>query len=123
MRSPGKISAYLRAISTDRLQRERHSIRDGGAALADALATGRAVYQLAEPRLLNVALLGVAWQESPSVHSLPALYASLTADRLVGRDWGQMRADDLATVAGCARPGVNVDRPIGKHCPRVSIAC
>lgn len=82
-------------------------LRDGGdaranraAALSDALAIGRAVYQLPEPRPLNVTVLGLGRQNSPTARSLPALYASLNADRLVGRDWGQMRAEDLPTVAG-----------------------
>jgi hypothetical protein len=69
------------------------------AALADALAVARAVYQTpATPRPLNLTLLGVsAAGVGPS--PLSVLYASLPADRLVGLDWTRVQAEDLATLA------------------------
>ena len=68
-----------------------------GAALADVLAIVRGVYQAPAPRPLNVTLLGV-WRPSPTVSSVPLLYASLPADRLVGLDWTRVQPDDLATL-------------------------
>jgi hypothetical protein len=68
------------------------------AALADALAVARAVYQAPAPRPLDVTLLGV-WRPSPQASPVPLLYASLPADRLVGLDWTRVRPEDLATRA------------------------
>jgi hypothetical protein len=66
------------------------------AALSDALAIVRGVYEAPAPRPLNVTLLGV-WRPSPTAGTLPLLYASLPADRMVGLDWTQVQADDLAS--------------------------
>ena len=78
--------------------REQSEARVGRAeALADGLAIVRAVYQAPAPRPLNVTLLGV-WQASPRASTVPLLYASLPADRLVGLDWSQVQPDDLATL-------------------------
>ena len=67
------------------------------AALADVLAVVQAVYEAPEPRPINVTLIGV-WRDGSSSEYVPALYASMPADKLVGRDWAGLRADDLATV-------------------------
>jgi hypothetical protein len=77
------------------------ALRDEGAAQAnraaamdDILAVTRAVYQASDPRPLNVTMIGV-WRASPSADQVPVVYASMPADRLVGRDWSSVRADDL----------------------------
>jgi hypothetical protein len=67
------------------------------AALDDVLAITRGVYQAPEGRPLNVTLLGV-WRTSPSPRAVPVVYASMPADRLAGRDWTGMRAEDLENV-------------------------
>jgi hypothetical protein len=64
------------------------------AALDDLLAVTRAVYQASDPLPLNVTLIGV-WRTKPSANAVPVLYASMPADRLVGRDWTTVRPDDL----------------------------
>ena len=70
------------------------------AALADTLAIARALYQAPEPRPVNLTVLGLAWRPSGGAGYMPILYASLPADRLVGRDWAQIRPDDLPSLAG-----------------------
>lgn len=70
------------------------------AALADTLAIARAVYQIPEPHLVDVTVVGLAWRPSAVAFYTPVLYASLPADRLVGRDWSQLRPDDLPSLAG-----------------------
>jgi hypothetical protein len=67
------------------------------AALADALAITRAVYQAPPPRPLNVTLLGV-WRPSPTATSVPLLYASVPADRLVGLGLTRVQPTDLAAL-------------------------
>jgi hypothetical protein len=78
-----------------------YALRDRGspegnraAALDDMLAITRAVYQTPEPRPLNVTLIGV-WRGPGSTGDVPVLYASMPADRLAGRNWPGLRADDL----------------------------
>jgi len=70
------------------------------AALADTLAIARALYQAPEPRPVNLTILGLAWRPSEVASYMPVLYASLPADRLVGRDWAQIRPDDLPSLVG-----------------------
>ena len=70
------------------------------AAMADTLAIARAVYETSLVRPLNVTVLGLAAHPSPALDSVPVLYASLPADRLVGLDWTQARADDPSARAG-----------------------
>ena len=67
------------------------------AALEDKLAIARGVYQSPAQRPTNVTLLGV-WRASPTGSSVPLLYASLPADRLVGLDWTRVQPDDLAAL-------------------------
>jgi hypothetical protein len=69
------------------------------AALADVLALVGGVYrdQATTPRPLNVTLLGV-WRPSSTASTVPVLYASLPADRLVGLDWTRVQPGDLATL-------------------------
>ena len=45
-----------------------------------------------------MAVLGFAWRPSATSSSVPLLYASLPADRLVGRDWACVRPRDLPAL-------------------------
>jgi hypothetical protein len=63
------------------------------AALADVEAIARAVYQTPEPPL-NMTILGV-WSPAPNAATVPLVYASLPADRLVGLDWRAVQPEDL----------------------------
>jgi hypothetical protein len=70
------------------------------AAMADALAVVRAVYEWPEARPLNVTVLGLAPSTSSVANPVPVLYASLSADRLVGLDWTTLEPDDLSALGG-----------------------
>jgi len=76
-------------------------------ALEDMLAVASAVYEGPPPRPLNVTLLGV-WRPSATASTLPLLYASFPAERLVGLDWSRLQPDDLPTlgVVRCLPSGV-----------------
>lgn len=83
------------------------TVRDDGdipanraAALADALAVARAIYNSPEPRPLNVTVLGLAPSTSSVASSVPVLYASLPADQLVGLDWTAVEPGDLSALGG-----------------------
>ena len=88
-------------LSVEFIVRDRGDAPSGhAAALADALAIGRVVYQAEEPRPLHVTILGVAWDRSPTTSAVPVLYASLPADQSVGLDWAHAGAGDLPSLAG-----------------------
>jgi hypothetical protein len=70
------------------------------AAMADSVAIARAVYETPQVRPLNVTVLGLAANPSPAVGSVPVLYASWPADRLVGLDWRRVWGEDASALAG-----------------------
>jgi hypothetical protein len=83
------------------------TVRDDGdgpanraAAMADALAVARAVFESPEPRPLNVTVLGLAPSTSAVADPVPVLYASMPADRLVGLDWTAVGPGDLSALGG-----------------------
>jgi hypothetical protein len=97
VRTSTTVSGYLMIefvlVARDNAQASRM------AALADVLALVGRVYQdpATTPRPLNVTLLGV-WRPSSTASTVPVLYASLPADRLVGLDWTHVQPGDLATL-------------------------
>ena len=70
------------------------------AAMADALAIVRAVYQAPSPLPLNVTLFGLASRPSPTAGREAVLYVSAPADRLAGLDWIRLQPDDLRVLVG-----------------------
>jgi len=97
--SPADVLAFF-TLSDDELELigdRRGAEVSRAAALADALAIVRGVYQAPAPRPLKVTLLGV-WRPSPTARATLLLYASLPADRLVGLDWTRVQSDNLATL-------------------------
>jgi hypothetical protein len=83
------------------------TVRDDGdvranrtAAMEDALAIAHAVYESPEPLPISVTVLGVVPSASSVSSSVPVLYASFPADRLLGLDWAAVEPGDLSTRRG-----------------------
>lgn len=101
--TPGFQGRLVRAVMTSKSDATvEFVLRDTGdtqtsraAALSDTLAIARALYQVPQPGLIDVTLLGLAARPSPDTSYLPILYASLPADELVGRDWAALGPDEL----------------------------
>jgi hypothetical protein len=69
-------------------------------ALADIVAIARAAYALPEARLVDVTVIGLASAPSALTPYTPVLYASVPAERFMGRDWTRVASTDVPALVG-----------------------